>query len=362
MSDSTFAGQTAVNDAANNVGHGDGVTLRSVRWLDGNDGGSLRIIDQRLLPGSLEYRDLNTADDIIAAIRSLAVRGANSIGAAGAFAYAFAVRDGLSADEAFNKVVEARPTAVALIHGVQQAADEYGANADWRDAVSAGNSIIEKDAEECRRIGEVGSVELADASHIMTHCNTGILATAGIGTALGVIYTKQAQGQEVHVYSTETRPLRQGLRLTAWELHRNGVDVTALVDGAAPAALHAGIVDAVIVGADRIARNGDTANKIGTYGLAVAAHENGIPFYVAAPLSAIDLDAADARDIPIEFRAGGEILDAPGVDQSLPTWNPSFDVTPAELITGIITPEGVLRAPYETSIAKAFGSSGQTRP
>ncbi|MFT8331086.1 S-methyl-5-thioribose-1-phosphate isomerase [Bifidobacterium psychraerophilum] len=328
--------------------------LRSLRWVDTDQGGALRIIDQRRLPASLEYRNLTTVDEVIESIRTLAVRGANSIGAAGAFAYGFAVRDGIAADEAFDKVVGARPTAVTLRHGVQLAAERYEKNGDWRDALRAGDDIIAADADECRRIGEIGSRELADATNILTHCNTGILATAGIGTALGVIYTKHAKGQKVHAYSTETRPLRQGLRLTAWELGRNGVDVTALVDGAGPAALHQGIIDAVIVGADRIAVNGDTANKIGTYSLAVAAKENGIPFYIAAPLSAIDRNAASAEDIPVEFRSGEEVLDAPGVNQNLDTWNPAFDVTPAKLISGIITPEGVLRPPFVDSIAKVL--------
>ncbi|MBW3089692.1 S-methyl-5-thioribose-1-phosphate isomerase [Bifidobacterium miconisargentati] len=332
------------------------VTLRSVVWQDneGDAEASLRIIDQRKLPAALEYRDLRNADDVVDAIQTLSIRGANSIGAAGAFGYAFAVRDGLSSAEAFDKVSNARPTAVTLRHGVQRAADAFAAEGDWHAAVAAGERIIEEDIDECRRIGEVGAAELADAPRILTHCNTGILATAGIGTAIGVIYTKQALGQEVHVYSTETRPLRQGLRLTAWELAKNGIDVTALVDGAAPAALHNGLIDAVIVGADRIAANGDTANKIGTYSLAVAAHENHIPFYIAAPLSAVDASARSEQDIPIELRGGAEVLDAPGVDQSLPTWNPAFDVTPSYLITGIITPVGVLRAPYEESIKNAL--------
>lgn len=333
-------------------------TMRSVQWVERGVGGVLRIIDQRRLPQTLQYCELEDADAVVDAIRSLAIRGANSIGAAGAFGFAFAVRDGLSANQASDMVAQARPTAVTLRHGVQRAFRRYVEHADWRDAVRAGQDIIRADVEECRLIGEIGARELANATTILTHCNTGILATAGIGTALGVVYTKHAQGQPVRVYATETRPLRQGLRLTTWELERQGVSVTALVDGAAPAALHRGLIDAVVVGADRIALNGDTANKIGTYGLAVAAHSNHVPFYVAAPLSAIDATAQNEHDIPIESRAGAEVLDVPGVNQQLKTWNPAFDVTPSGLISGIITPHGVLRPPFERSIADVISLAG----
>lgn len=319
----------------------------------------LRIIDQRRLPGALAYVDLQSSESVIDAIRTLAIRGANSIGAAGAFGYAFALREGLAEQEARSVVSGARPTAVALRHGVAQAAGAVAdGNDGWLDAVRAGIAILEDDRANCRAIGEYGADELAGRNRILTHCNTGILATAGIGTALGVIYTKARRGQPVTVYASETRPLRQGLRLTVWELRRNGIDVTALVDAASAAALHEGLIDAVVVGADRIALNGDTANKIGTFAHALAARDAGVPFYVAATLSAFDPSLADGVGIPIEQRASSEVLDVPGVDPTVPVYNPAFDVTPGRLIAGIITEAGVLRAPYEVSIPRALQAAG----
>ena len=328
-------------------------SLRAIEWTDG---GALRIIDQRDLPGRLTRVDLLTADDVIEAIRTLAIRGANSIGSAGAFAFSLAVRDGEEPRDAAARVAAARPTAVALREGVARAAAVIGQGGSWLDAVRVGSSLLESDRQDCERIGEHGRVELAGATSILTHCNTGILATAGIGTALGVIYAKAAAGEDVHVYSTETRPLRQGLRLTVWELQQAGIPVTALVDSAAAALLHSGAVDAVIVGADRIAANGDTANKVGTFSVALAARDAGVPFYVAAPLTAVDFDAVDGGAIPIELRGAEEVLQSdpgspPLAAADTPVWNPSFDVTPARLITGIITERGVARPDYVRSLA-----------
>ncbi|MCI1642514.1 MAG: S-methyl-5-thioribose-1-phosphate isomerase [Actinomyces sp.] len=317
--------------------------LRALEWIDA---GALRIIDQRELPGRLSRVDLASADDVIDAIRTLAVRGANSIGSAGAFGFALGVRDGEEPRAVAARVAAARPTAVALREGVAQAAAAVSEGGSWRDAVRVGTALLEQDVEDCARIGEAGRIELAGATSILTHCNTGILATAGIGTALGVVYAKAAAGEDVHVYSTETRPLRQGLRLTVWELQQAEIPVTALVDSAAAALLHSGAVDAVVVGADRIAANGDTANKVGTFSVALAARDAGVPFYVAAPLSAVDVTAADGGAIPIELRGAEEVLredpgSAPLAAADTDVWNPSFDVTPARLIDGIITERGV---------------------
>lgn len=326
--------------------------MRSVEWLERAT--ALRIIDQRELPAKLVHQDLSSLDEVIDAVKTLAIRGANSIGAAGAFGFALGIKAGLDSREAARAMIGARPTAVTLKHGVEEALAAFENTLSWEAAVESGQQIIAQDQRNCELIGEFGAQELEDAHSILTHCNTGILATAGIGTALGVVYTLAARDNALKVYSTETRPLRQGLRLTTWELSQAGIDVTALVDSAAASLLASGAVDAVIVGADRIAVNGDTANKVGTFALALAAAAAGVPFYVAAPLSAIDAEASSARDIPIEMRGSAEVLDAAGVNQDLPTWNPAFDIAPANLIKGIVTERGVLRAPFETSIAQAL--------
>lgn len=328
----------------------------TVAWHDGRDGGHVRILDQRALPDRVEYRDLTTVEDVVDAIRSLAVRGANVIGTTGALGLALGIRQGLDARATAATVAAARPTAVNLQAAVDTVLAAFLAG---DDPLTAALGLIARDREQCRRIGEFGRDELAGARTILTHCNAGALATTGWGTALGVIYAKAEAGQEVHVLSSETRPVRQGARLTVWELRRAGVDVTLIVDGAAASALAAGRVDAVVVGADRIAANGDTANKIGTLSHAVAARHAGVPFYVAATLNAIDPTAPDAAAIPIELRDGAEVRGTgPGaVDPAVPVWNPAFDLTPAELVTGIITEAGVLRPPFSESIAKVVSAS-----
>jgi methylthioribose-1-phosphate isomerase len=216
--------------------------------------------------------------------------------------------------------------------------------------------VQEEDRESCRRIAAAGQAELSGRTRLMTHCNAGRLATAGIGTALAPIYAKALAGEPVSVLATETRPLQQGARLTAWELAVAGVPVTLVPDTAAGAALAAGRVDAVIVGCDRVAGNGDTANKIGTYSLAVLAKENGVPFYVAGPLSSFDAVAADGADIVIEERSAAEVRQVGPVTTApdVPVWNPAFDVTPARYIAAFITDVGVLRPPYGASIAAAL--------
>ena len=315
----------------------------SVEWVDD----AVRIIDQRSLPTTLEVRELRDVDAVIDAIRTLAVRGANVIGSTGALGLALGVRAGLDPRATADRLIAARPTAVNL-----RAAVEIALAAP--DPLEAALALIAADAEQCRRIGENGRAELPDARTILTHCNTGRLATTGWGTALGVIYAKQAAGEPIRVLATETRPLRQGARLTAWELAASGIDVELIADSAAAAAIADRQVDAVIVGADRIAANGDTANKIGTRALAIAASYERVPFYVAATLNAVDLGTPDGAAIPIELRDGDEIRD--GIDADIAVWNPAFDVTPASLITGIITEVGVLRPSYRTSLRAAIGA------
>ena len=319
----------------------------SVAWT----GDAIRIIDQRRLPGRLELRDLRTVDEVVDAIATLAVRGANVIGTAGALGLGLGIRSGLDAEETALRIKAARPTAVNLRVAVDIALD---AHRRGDDALGAAIALLDADTEQCRLIGEYGRAELERATTILTHCNTGRLATTGWGTALGVVYAKHEAGESVDVVATESRPLRQGARLTTWELATSGIPVDLIVDSAAAAMLASGRIDAVIVGADRIAANGDTANKVGTRALAIAARHEGIPFYVAATLNAIDAATPDGAAIPIEERDADELV-GHGMD-ALPAgvgvWNPAFDVTPADLITGIITEAGVLHAPFAASIAK----------
>lgn len=310
---------------------------------------SVRVIDQRELPGALVVRDLRTVDEVIDAIRTLAVRGANVIGSVGALGLALGIRQGLDATHTAERIIAARPTAVNLSRAVELV---LAAHRSGADPLARARALLDADAEQTRRIGLAGRAELAGVSTLLTHCNTGRLATTGWGTALGIVYAKQEAGEKVHVLATETRPLRQGARLTAWELHASGIDVRLIPDSAAAAALASGTVGAVVVGADRIAANGDTANKIGTRALAVAAHYENVPFYVAATLNAVDLGTPDGAGIVIEERDPSEVRD--GVPDEIPVWNPAFDVTPAALIAAIITEAGVLRPPYGSALRKAL--------
>ena len=260
-------------------------------------------------------------------------------------------------NEAAVTIGETRPTAVNLsyaVERVQKTASEGKSKEEIRElALNEANKIFAEDRDACDSIGQYGAEELSAYTNLMTHCNAGRLATTGIGTALGVIYGKALAGQPVEVFASETRPLLQGARLTAWELSNAGIAVTVIPDSSACSLMTSGRVDAVVVGADRIATNGDAANKIGTFTHAVSAHNAGIPFYVAAPTTTFDPETSNGQDIKIEQRDPDEIR---GVEKSnVPTkgveiWNPAFDVTPAELITGIITEYGVLRSDYSKSI------------
>jgi methylthioribose-1-phosphate isomerase len=310
----------------------------AVAWT----GDAIEIIDQTLLPAEVRILHLTTADEVVDAIRRLAVRGAPALGVTGALGVLLARSD---ADA--ERIAAARPTAVNLRWAVERVLA-----ADDREAEAL--AILDEDVAACRAIGDHGRAELQRAERILTVCNAGRLATAGIGTALAVVYAKAEAGERVEVFACETRPLLQGARLTAWELTDAGIPVTVLPDGAAPALLASGQVDAVITGCDRVAANGDTANKIGTYSLALAARHHDVPFYVAGPRSTLDPHTATGADIEIEQRDGGEVRAVAGLDVSTAVWNPAFDVTPAELITGLITDAGVLRAPYGPAIAGAL--------
>ncbi|MDB4875188.1 MAG: Methylthioribose-phosphate isomerase [Gemmatimonadetes bacterium] len=325
--------------------------IEPVRWSD--DGAGVRILDQRELPAREVYRDLRTVEDVFAAIATLAVRGAPAIGIAAAMALTLAPDDQVASAAA--RLASARPTAVNLrwaLDRMERAAEKVrGSPAELRSALRAeATRILEEDREMCRRIGEHGAALIPDGARVLTHCNAGALATGGMGTALAAVYVAASEGRKVHVYADETRPLLQGSRLTAWELTRAGIPTTVLVDSAAASLMKAGEIDLCIVGADRIARNGDTANKIGTYPLAIAAAHHGIPFYVAAPTSTFDAGTASGEEILIEHRGADEVrcgfgtLTAP-IDADV--YNPAFDVTPATLITAIVSDRGVHRAPYD---------------
>jgi methylthioribose-1-phosphate isomerase len=308
----------------------------AVAWT----GDAIEILDQTLLPAEERVIALRTVDDVVDAIQRLAVRGAPAIGVTGALGVLLAGGDRAAAE----RIAAARPTAVNLRWAVSRVLAS-------RDREAEALAILEEDVAACRAIGEHGRVELAGATRILTVCNAGRLATAGIGTALGVVYAKAEAGEPVEVFACETRPLLQGARLTAWELADAGIRVTVLPDGAAASLLARGGVDAVIVGCDRVAANGDVANKIGTYPVALAARRHGVPFHVAGPRSTLDPATATGAEIEIEQRDGGEVRAIAGLDVTTPVWNPAFDVTPAELVTSLITDAGVLRAPYGPAIA-----------
>jgi len=315
----------------------------------------VRLIDQRALPGELRFVECATVDDLCDAVRSLAVRGAPALGAAGAFGVALAARtidDAGGVRAAARRLAEARPTAVNLSWGVARAMaawEEGGADA----ALAEAERIAAADVAGNREIGRLGAELVPDGARVLTHCNAGSLATVGYGTALGVVRAAHDTGKRLHVWAGETRPLFQGARLTAWELDRLGVPVTVSADAMGGSLMASGDVDVVLVGADRIAANGDVANKIGTYPLAVLAHEHGVPFVVAAPTSTIDLDMTIGAAIPMEERAADEVLRIGG-ERIAPAGahaaNRAFDITPARLVAAIVTEQGVLRPPYTDAL------------
>ena len=350
-----------------------------VRWSD--DGRAVHLLDQTLLPAEERYLRLESVEEVAEAISSLRVRGAPAIGIAAAMGCALGTRlrieDGIDAlstsqiEAGFRSDLEtllrSRPTAVNLPWALARLERVFLAFASHSPASSIGDALVmeadaiaEEDRDMCRLIGEHG-VDLipGNGAGILTHCNAGALATGGMGTALAPVYTAHARGVAVKLYADETRPLLQGARLTAWEAHRVGVDVTVVTDSMAAALMKNGRINLVLVGADRVAANGDVANKIGTYGLAVLARYHGVPFYVALPRSTFDPEAENGGEIPIEERAPSEIAGPKGkgtVPGDVSVWNPAFDVTPAHLITAFVTDGGVLRPPFGQAIADLLGA------
>jgi len=326
--------------------------LRPVLYQERGD--VVRILDQRRLPASEEWLSLGSAAEVAEAIRSLAVRGAPAIGVAAAYGLAADARRGADAAalrRSAGVLVRARPTAVNLAWAVERVSRRFGLGADA--VLAEAHAIRDEDEAACRRIGELGAPLLPRGARVLTHCNAGALATAGYGTALGIVRAAVEAGNAVAVLASETRPFLQGARLTAWELQRDGIPVTLLTDGMAGWLMARREIDAVVVGADRIAASGDVANKIGTYGLAVLAGHHGLPFYVAAPWSTVDLATADGSAIPIEERSGDEVTVVAGTrvaPAGVPARYPAFDVTPAALVTAIVTERGVARAPYPASL------------
>ncbi|MBE3595757.1 MAG: S-methyl-5-thioribose-1-phosphate isomerase [Hydrogenibacillus sp.] len=339
-----------------------------IRWEDGR----LVLIDQTRLPGEKRFLVLDTVEDVFEAIRKLRVRGAPAIGVAAAYGLVIGVQEAPETSaEAFLKrlaeqkayLASARPTAVNLFWALErmekraQALRDHSVPEIKRALLDEAMAIQAEDQATCRAIGEHGLSLLKDGMGVLTHCNTGKLATAGIGTAVAPIYLAKARGMHIRVFADETRPLLQGARLTAWELKEAGVDVTLITDNMAAMVMQRGWVELVIVGADRIARNGDVANKIGTYGVALSARAHGIPFYVAAPRSTIDLDTAAGEDIVIEERDAEEVVTCHGcriAPVGVKVYNPAFDVTPHALVTGIITEKGIVHPPYEENLPKLF--------
>jgi methylthioribose-1-phosphate isomerase len=351
--------------------------LRTIAWIGGTDG-FVRLIDQTLLPTRLEYRDCHTVDEIWEAIRSLRVRGAPAIGVAAAMGVVlgmqqFKDRTHGSYAQRLKEVAAylrtSRPTAVNLFWALERMQRRIqGFMEEWPPErltaalLEEALAIEEEDRCMCRAIGAVGASLIRDGQGVLTHCNAGGLATADYGTALAVLFTAAEQGRQFHVFADETRPLLQGARLTAWELQARGIDVTLICDSMAAQVMREGRIQTVVVGADRIAANGDTANKIGTYGVALLARAHDIPFYVAAPSSTFDLSLPTGDAIPIEQRDPREITHAFGTQTApsgIKVYNPAFDVTPAHLITGIITENGLIQpVTVETISYNLRGTSG----
>lgn len=351
----------------------DGRIIRDTQHATGALNGKLRLIDQTMLPEKLHYIVLDDIDEIFDAIKRLAVRGAPAIGCAAALGLAAATQqlsDKLSPPEFIDQVKQqaallnsSRPTAVNLawalnrcickLKAINKTVEQYKTI-----LIQEGLTILAEDIELCRTIGNYGVPLITDGMGVLTHCNAGALATGDYGTALSPLYIAHEKGINVKVFADETRPLLQGSRLTAWELSRAGIDVTTICDNMAGQVMQEGKIDLVIVGSDRIAANGDAANKIGTYSVAILAKYHHIPFYVAAPYSTIDLTLSNGTAIPIEQRDPAEIQYGFGrktAPDSASFYNPAFDVTPHELITGIITEKGLIKPPFITAFSALYG-------
>jgi methylthioribose-1-phosphate isomerase len=344
---------------------------RTIAWVGGDVNGHLRLLDQTLLPSQVDYRDCRSVEDVWEAIRTLRVRGAPAIGIAAAYGVVLGLQKRRDDSpealvERLREVVDylrsSRPTAVNLFWALERMERTAQAHLPtlavsrvlellWREALT----IEHEDRVMCREIGRVGAELIQAGQGVLTHCNAGGLATADYGTALAVLFTAAEQGKAIHVYADETRPLLQGARLTTWELLQRGIDVTLICDSMAAQVMKEGRVQLVIVGADRIAANGDTANKIGTYGVALLAKAHDIPFYVAAPSSTFDLSLASGDEIPIEQRDPREVTHGfgrPTAPEGVTVYNPAFDVTPAALIAGIVTEKGLIRPVNAENVKK----------
>lgn len=346
-------------------------TIETLRWVGGTDG-YLEVLDQRVLPGRVEMLCCRRPGEVYEAIRTLAVRGAPAIGVAAGFGVCLGIGeapDGAALEAGVAAVRQtavmlgaSRPTAVNLFWALERmtaTAEAYaGTTAGLkRRLLEEATAICEEDKRMCEAIGRYGAGLVPDGGGVLTHCNAGALATAGIGTALAPLYTAHRQGKQFTVYADETRPLLQGARLTAWELTEAGIETRLVCDNMAARLMQQGRIQAVFVGADRIAANGDTANKIGTLGVSILARHYGVPFYVAAPSSTFDLRIADGAAIPIEERDGDEIRRINGLliaPEGVGVYNPAFDVTPAEHITAIITERGVICPAERERIAAAL--------
>jgi len=342
------------------------IPVETLRWR----GTRLELIDQRALPDRLEYLSCTNAAEVAEAIRAMVVRGAPAIGCAAAFGVALEAsrqqdrppREFKAAMEAaFKALAASRPTAVNLFWALERMRGVLAASHDQKSAAAklgeAALSLFVADVEANRAIGRAGAALVPDGSRVLTHCNTGALATAGHGTALGVIRSARDQGKRISVIASETRPYLQGARLTAWELIQEKIPVTLITDSMAGHLMSLGRIDLVLVGADRIAANGDVANKIGTYTLAVLAQRHRIPFYVAAPLSSIDTSMKDGSAIPIEERSASEVTGYAGMrwaPEGVAVANPAFDITPAELVSGLFTEKGAMTRPDKLKIRALF--------
>jgi methylthioribose-1-phosphate isomerase len=343
----------------------------TLRWHDD----ALEMLDQTRLPEEVVYIQCRDVETVAEAIESLRVRGAPAIGVAAAYGVVVGARQALKGPVAeFNVSVEAaaerlertRPTAVNLFWALNKMRQILADVAGEEPAVichrllEAAERICHEDQAICRRIGRHGATLLKDGHQVLTHCNAGSLATAGYGTALGVIYAAHEAGKKLSVYADETRPLLQGSRLTAWELMQEGIDVTVICDNMAASLMRQKKINCVVVGADRIAANGDVANKIGTYGVAVLARQHGLPFYVAAPVSTLDISLTSGDDIPIEERQPDEVSKGMG-KQTAPSqvkiYNPAFDVTPNNMVDAIISEVGIARPPFEPTLRQWVAAS-----
>ncbi len=345
--------------------------IKTLEWTDAG----VRFIDQTKLPTEETYVTCRTYEEVANAIRTMIVRGAPAIGVTAAMGVALGIRDSQAKDHAelqrdlshiCDVLAATRPTAVNLFWGIRRMKDKFDEVRNRpiqqiKEAlVAEGQRMLAEDIAANQAMGQHGAVLLPSSGGILTHCNAGALATCGYGTALGVIRAAVDSGKKLHIFADETRPFLQGSRLTAWELMKDGIPTTVISDNMAGAMMRQGKISAVVVGADRIAANGDVANKIGTYTVAVLAKEHGIPFYVAAPFSTVDLNTPDGSQIPIEQRSSREVTHMAGkqlTPDGVQIENPAFDVTPHQYVTAIITERGVLREPYSESL-QTLASTG----